>query len=279
MGTSDLPRILQQRGRLQRVPRPFRPGVQLAADWVKGLYLRRKWLLAETGLPTTTARPLSSEHALDFRLQELPPKDRREVESIKWFHQIDLGNGIITPGIDNTRTRLEMLSLPGDLRGRSVLDICALDGAFSFEAERLGANRVMAVDSFCWSGGGWGTKRGFECARRLLQSRVEDREVEVMDLSPETVGGTYDLVLFLGVLYHMEHPLAALERVASVCANQLILWTHINLAHLDVPAMAFYPDRELADDPTNWWGPNPVRDRRHVAGRRVQPRGERQHVA
>ena len=187
-----------------------------------------------------------------------PDHIRREMEAVTWYHQIDLGHGIITPGTDETRARLGMLSLPEDLRGRSVLDIGAWDGAFSFEAERLGASRVMAVDSFCWSGEGWGTKAGFECARRLLQSRVEDREVEVMDLSPEPEGGTYDLVLLLGVLYHMKHPLVVLERVASVCANQLILWTQIDLAHLDVPAMAFYPPgRKLHDDPTNWWGPNP----------------------
>jgi tRNA (mo5U34)-methyltransferase len=146
---------------------------------------------------------------------------------------------------------------PDRLTGQSVLDIGAWDGAFSFEAERRGASRVVAVDSFCWNGEGWGTKTGFECARRLLESRVEDREVEVMDLSPETVGGVFDLVLFLGVLYHMPHPLLVLERVASVCARQLILWTQIDLAHLSAPAMAFYPGRELNGDPTNWWGPNP----------------------
>jgi tRNA (mo5U34)-methyltransferase len=169
---------------------------------------------------------------------------------------MDLGKGVVTPGVDNTLDRMAMIGLPADLRGMSVLDIGAWDGAFSFEAERRGASRVVAVDSFCWNGEGWGTKDGFECARRVLNSRVEDREIEVLDLSPETVG-VFDLVLCLGVLYHMKHPLLALERVASVCRRQMILWTQIDLADLDRPAMAFYPGRELNNDPTNWWGANP----------------------
>src|SRR5690349_23371163 len=187
--------------------------------------------------------------------------DRDQIEAaisgITWYHQIELGHGIVTPGTDNTLARIAMVGLPADLHGQRVLDIGAWDGAFSFEAERRGASRVVAVDSFCWNGTGWGSKAGFECARRVLGSKVEDREIEVLDLSPETVG-VFDLVLFLGVLYHMKHPLLALERVASVCRGQLILWTHIDLAHLTQPAAAFYPGHELNSDPTNWWGPNPA---------------------
>ncbi len=179
------------------------------------------------------------------------------IQDITWYHQIDLGSGIVTPGTDNTLARLAMIGLPEDLRGRTVLDIGAWDGAFSFEAERRGADRVVAVDSFCWNGEGWGSKQGFDTARRLLHSRVEDREVEVLDLSPDTVG-VFDLVLCLGVLYHMQHPLLALERVASVCRGQLILWTHVDMLDCDRPAAAYYPGTELNDDPTNWWGPNPA---------------------
>ena len=184
-------------------------------------------------------------------------RKRAAIAGITWYHTMDLGDGVITPGVDNTIDRMAMLGLPRDLRGLSVMDIGAWDGAFSFEAERRGASRVVAVDSFCWSGQGWGTKDGFECARRVLNSKVEDRELEVLDLSPESVG-VFDLVLFLGVLYHMKHPLLVLERVASVCRGQLILWTQIDLASVDRPAMAFYPGTELNNDPTNWWGHNPA---------------------
>src|SRR5206468_7071731 len=108
---------------------------------------------------------------------------------------------------------------------------------------------------YSWHGSGWGTKAGFTLAREVLGSGVEDIDIDVMDLSPERVG-TFDLVLFLGVLYHLRHPFLALERVASVARDRLILETVVDMVGLSRPAMAFYPDRELNNDPTNWWGPN-----------------------
>lgn len=182
---------------------------------------------------------------------------KKEVAKIRWWHRIDLGNGIVTPGYDQSSTKLKNLRMPKDLSGMSVLDIGAWDGFFSFEAERRGAKRVLAVDSFCWSGEGWGTKAGFNLARKALRSKVEDREMEVLDISPEKIG-TFDLVLFAGVLYHMPHPLLSLERVFSVTGNQLILETEVDMEWSKRPAMAFYPADELSNDATNWWGPNAV---------------------
>src|SRR5215831_10985883 len=80
---------------------------------------------------------------------------RKEVSALHWFHRIDLGNGIITPGQDiDGETKIEFNKIPTDLRGKTVLDIGAWDGLFSFEAERRGAARVLATDSFCWNGRG-----------------------------------------------------------------------------------------------------------------------------
>jgi hypothetical protein len=73
---------------------------------------------------------------------------QREVNAIKWWHAIDLGNGIVTPGPDPTPARVSELQIPRDLTGLSVLDVGAWDGFFSFEAERRGASRVLATDSF-----------------------------------------------------------------------------------------------------------------------------------
>lgn len=175
--------------------------------------------------------------------------------ALRWFHTIDLGGGLVTNGIVDTAQRLAGLSLPASLQGLTVLDIGAWDGFFSFECERRGASRVVAADYYSWHGPGWGTKAGFQLAREALGSRVEDVDIDVMDLSPERVG-TFDVVLFLGVLYHLRHPLLALERVASVTAHQLILETVVDMVGFRRPVMAFYPDRQLNDDPTNWWGPN-----------------------
>ena len=74
-----------------------------------------------------------------------------------------------------------------------------------------------------------------------------------MDLSPERVG-TFDVVLFVGVLYHLRHPLLALERVASVSADLLVFDSHTAMSEERRPVMLFYPGTELNDDPTNWWG-------------------------
>jgi tRNA (mo5U34)-methyltransferase len=182
---------------------------------------------------------------------------RRRAERIQWFHTMDLGHGVVTRGVKDPRERLARLAMPADLSGKTVLDIGAWDGFFSFEAERRGAKRVLAVDSFCWTGPGWGKKAGFLLAREALGSRVEDLEAEVLDLSAAKVG-VFDLVLFLGVLYHMKHPLLALERVAEVTVGQLILETEVDLIGLSRPAAAFYPGDELNRDPTNWWAPNPA---------------------
>jgi tRNA (mo5U34)-methyltransferase len=180
---------------------------------------------------------------------------RQRVAAIQWFHTIDLGNGVVTPGTDASPQKLQTIGMPADLTGKSVLDICAWNGFFSFEAERRGARRVLAVDYFCWSGPGWGTKAGFDLAREALGSKVEDREIDVLDVSPDNTG-VFDLVLFLGVLYHMRHPLLVLEKVSAVTGGMLILETHVDLTIINRPAMAFYPGAELGGDGSNWCGPN-----------------------
>jgi len=179
---------------------------------------------------------------------------REAARRLPWYQQIDLGDGIITNGKDASQARLDRLQLPS-LEGKSVLDIGAWDGFFSFQAERRGASRVLATDSHAWSGVGYGSKTAFEFARRTLGSRVEDLDIDVMDIAPERVG-CFDVVLLLGVLYHVRHPLLALEKAASVTRELLVLETVIDLQGLSHPAMAFYPGTELSDDPTNWWAPN-----------------------
>ena len=99
--------------------------------------------------------------------------------------------------------------MPASLAGKSVLDVGAWDGFFSFEAERRGASRVLATDSYVWDGShDWGSKRGFELARTALNSKVEDRVIDVLDLAPDKIGmfdpyrlGFGDLWLISGLLF------------------------------------------------------------------------------
>ena len=85
---------------------------------------------------------------------------------------------------------------------------------------------MLATDSFIWKAD---HKEGFLLARRGLQSNVEDAEIDVLDLSPERVG-VFDIVLFLGLLYHIKHPLLALERAASVTNYQPRRFSRLPLA-------------------------------------------------
>lgn len=187
-----------------------------------------------------------------------PDRDeiRQQVASITWHHTIDLGHGIVTPGGDNSPRKLKRLALPASFSGKRVLDVGAWDGFFSFEAERRGATEVLATDSFIWQGYGPGVgKAGFDLAKRALGSRVHEREVDVLELDPADIG-TWDVVLFLGVLYHMRHPQLALDRIAGVTSGMAVIETAADMLWIRRPAIAFYPHDELAGDATNWCAPN-----------------------
>jgi tRNA (mo5U34)-methyltransferase len=177
---------------------------------------------------------------------------------VQWYHRIELPGGVVTSGVSDTIRGLPRLQLPDSLAGKTVLDVGAWDGFYSFEAARRGAARVLATDSWAWNGSGWGTKEGFLLARTALglEQRVEDQLIDVMELSPERLGATFDVVLFLGVLYHLTDPLNALRRVASVCRELLVLETETALNWVPYPAARLYPTDELGADPTNWFAFN-----------------------
>lgn len=185
----------------------------------------------------------------------------QRVNSFRWFHTIDLGDGVVTPGMYDPVTGLHgsRFCVPKSLEGKTVLDIGCWDGAWSFEAKRRGATRVLATDRFSWGGGGWGQRGAFETARDALELGVEDMIIDVMELSRDRVG-QFDVVFFFGVLYHMRHPMLALEKVRDVTApgGLAIVETHCDMLDLEVPALGFYPNRELGGDSTNWFGPNPA---------------------
>lgn len=180
------------------------------------------------------------------------------ISSVRWFHSIDLGD-ITTPGIKG----YDLLSKEADVifsypvSGKTFLDVGAWDGFFSFEAERRGASKVLATDWFCWGGPGWGTQDGFKVARSILKSQVEDMEIDLLDINPQTTG-VFDVVLLSGVLYHVKDPLSTLEHIAHVTGECLIVETAIALNESTEPAMALLHVLDRNNDPTNWWAPNPA---------------------
>jgi len=176
-----------------------------------------------------------------------------------WFQRMDLGPGLTTPGwSDPQAEKLPYFGLPERMQGMRVLDVGCAEGFFSFEAERRGAKEVIAIDVLPDS------IRRFGICRSALAARATAYLCNVYDLGPKAFG-TFDLVFFFGVLYHLRNPLLALERVFSVCAGPLLLQTatHEVAGAEQVPLARFHPSGIESGppgsglfDPTVFWLPN-----------------------
>jgi tRNA (mo5U34)-methyltransferase len=222
--------------------------------------------------------------------------DERRAETQRvpfWFHSFDFGNGVSVSG-RRTAAELEVawdsLRLP-NLTGKAVLDINTWDGWFAIRCERAGAARVVGLDWYVWAmdltehARYWqaiaaaGTapkpyhempyfkpdtlpgKIGFDTARRLFGSRIEESVGDFSTMDLTDIRGQFDVVLYLGSLYHMTDPIGGLRRVFEVTrpGGLAIVETHaIAVAGLeDVPLCESYGPLHLLNcDPSNWWGPN-----------------------
>jgi len=214
-----------------------------------------------------------------------PAALRAEADSFAWYHSIDLGQGVTTRGQSVMAEMVTEAQLP-DFRGRSVLDIGAWDGYYSFLAERRGASRVVALDHYAWgvdfaartrywtecfergqlpdqsrdATDFWQPdlpgRRGFDLAHRALDSRVESvvADFTSVDLS---MLGSFDIVLYLGVLYHMKEPLTCLERLRAVTSGVAVIET----VAAQVPGnenrslLELHAGGELNADFGNWYVP------------------------
>lgn len=200
---------------------------------------------------------------------------RRAEEAIakqaKWHHRIEVAPGVTTPGLQETPALLAQISMPEDLTGMRVLDIGARDGFFTFEAEKRGAAEVVALDNEPPD------HTGFAIAAELLGSKATYVTENVYALDQERFG-RFDLVLFLGVIYHLRHPLLALDRIHDVTADDglMLIETHMideglvdaegnwrKLADFSpeltgLPIAQYYPGDMLGSDPTSQWAPNRV---------------------
>ena len=174
-----------------------------------------------------------------------------------WYHRIELAPGLVTPGVHNSGAalrQLDALGLPVDCAGLRALDIGCRDGFFSFELERRGAN-VVGIDYAD------PTLTGFSIAAEALGSRVDYRVQNVYDLNPER-DGLFEIVLFLGVLYHLRNPILALDRVRSMTAPGAMVFvetqvsTEPAIADVDLPVWQFFPRDSFRGDATNKWAPN-----------------------
>jgi tRNA (mo5U34)-methyltransferase len=198
----------------------------------------------------------------------LSQEEKREmIERVKfWYHTIDLGDGLLTPGWEHIRKLNQAMLdfLPVSFKGLSVLDVGCWDGLFSFEAERRGAARVLGIDNHSGGDGCSQEKlvsqkeEGFKpliTVKAILDSHVEYQTKNVYDLAPENVG-LFDCSIFFGVLYHLWHPMLALQLIRQVTKKCLFIETHVNEAiDPSQPLIRLYRGGEKYEG-TTWVGPN-----------------------
>ena len=198
---------------------------------------------------------------------------RKRVASFEfWYHRIELPGGVVTPG-GNPINR-ETYRIPTDLTGKRVLDVGAWDGYWTFEALKRGARQVVAIDDFSDHMGflqksqrkGWDT---FDLCRDVFgydSERCQRQEMSIYDVNADRLG-RFDVVFFFGTIYHLRHPLLALDRLSAVCNREIYVESTILDDYSPYRGgigkgypggqmvVEFYPDDQLANNHTNWWSP------------------------
>jgi len=173
-------------------------------------------------------------------------------EDFPW-HQGGVIRGLRTRGASDTQTLIEGCPALNDLSGKSVLDIGTTNGLVAFEAEARGATRVVATDIH--DDGHF----GFSRLKAALDSNVEFVRCNVYNLNEALGGEQFDVVIFWGVLYHLRHPLLALDQVRQVSRAVMSCETAIAIS----PQLSstetwckYYERAEFAGDATNWFVPS-----------------------
>jgi tRNA (mo5U34)-methyltransferase len=187
-----------------------------------------------------------------------------------WYHCIDLGDGFVTDGDYDLNAFIPYYGFP-DLSGKRVLDVGAASGFFSFYFEKQGAEVIAtelpSIREWDFVGGRETIeqlndfpgmefnrlKNSFDFAHAFLHSRVKKVEINVYDISPETVG-LHDIVFMGSLLSHLRDPIRALERLFSVTEKMLIVAAPICNLLPDHPVM-FFVGKEY-QDVRSWWLPN-----------------------
>jgi tRNA (mo5U34)-methyltransferase len=199
---------------------------------------------------------------LSERVRELGP----------WFHNFRLGTVDTAPehflgDYPTVHWNTFAHVLPGDLRGRTVLDVGCNAGFFAIKMKQRGADRVVGIDS-----------DARYLAQAALAAAVTGVDIEFRQMSVYDVAALherFDLVLFMGVLYHLRHPLLALDLLHEHVVGDSLLFQSMMRGSFNTPEIAAdyafderdvfdqpgYPrlhfvERRYAGDPTNWWVPN-----------------------
>jgi tRNA (mo5U34)-methyltransferase len=198
--------------------------------------------------------------------------ERRVAQLGPWFQNMEVGGVWTAPehllgDYPAVKWRRFAAAIPADLRGRTVLDVGCNAGFYSIEMKRRGADRVVGIDT----DPDYLAQARF--ASEVCGADLELREMSVYDVG--ALGERFDLVLFMGVLYHLRHPLLALDLLHEHATRDLLVFQSLQRGSRRVSDLAAdypfsercvfddaaYPklhfvERSYAADPTNWWVPN-----------------------
>jgi len=205
--------------------------------------------------------------------QRTPENIEQRVRALgDWFHNLNLAGVQTAPGhflgdYPAVKWRRFAHAIPSDLRGRTVLDVGCNAGFYTLEMKRRGADRVLGIDS---------DPRYLAQARlaaEIAGLEIELRQMSVYDLP--SLQERFDLVLFMGVLYHLRHPLLALDILYEHAVGETLVFQsmlrgspHVRrlapdydfseTAHFEEPGypVLHFVEHRYAADPTNWWIPN-----------------------
>lgn len=198
---------------------------------------------------------------------------QKRVEALgPWFHNIDL-NGVQTAphhflgDYPSFKFKNFAHAIPADLTGKTVLDIGCNGGFYSIEMKRRGAARVLGIDA------DEDYLRQARFAAEVTGQQIEFRNLSVYDVGQ--LGERFDVVIFMGVLYHLRHPLLALDLLHEHVTRDLLIFQSLQRGSEDVAEVAddypfseeaifeqagfpqmYFIEKSYSQDPTNWWFPN-----------------------
>jgi tRNA (mo5U34)-methyltransferase len=198
--------------------------------------------------------------------------ERRVHELGDWFQNLDLGGVRTAPNhflgdYPNFKWRMFQHAIPADLSGRTVLDIGCNAGFYSLEMKRRGAARVVGIDS----DEAYLAQARF--AAEVVGANIEFRQLDVYDVAK--LGERFDVVLFMGVLYHLRHPLLALDLLYEHAVGDMLVFQSLMRGSKEAPQLEgdypfseteifekpgyplmYFVEKRYSNDPTNWWIPN-----------------------
>ena len=183
-----------------------------------------------------------------------------------WYHTFDLPGGVVTRGLFDHRPLVSKLPFPDSMAGLRCLDLASADGFFAFEMARRGGD-VVSVDLESTAGQDWqgdgpgpdgrgtGSRRRFDVVKQVTGLDVQRLDLNLYDLSPEALGGTFDFVFMGNILLHVSDPVRVLRNVRAVTSGSFLSFETISLTLTLTRPFTAAGALATTEEP-RWWTPN-----------------------